>query len=402
MLILVATAELAAVRHNAPVAGDWFGSSICVLDDIDGDNVPEWVASDPRGPGVVEAHSGATGKHMWSLTATRPNAYWGTHLAAVSDMNGDGIRDVVLVTDELDVPADVIVVSARDGKILLTLGRQASAGLRNACVTGGGDIDRDGAEDFLLSGMVTGDDKQVGAVSAWSTKSMKRLWQSRVGENSWRALQVASGVDFNSDGIGDIAVLGMSSRFQDQYIVLLSGADGSELCRWSASTSRTYLACVAVMTRSSSEPTVVAVLMGSHSESNNEAVLLGLQRGTSVPAWRRAIPGVSGDVELSLCAYSDSNGDGVCDLFIGNRMSGFSAGTVTAIDGAAHRELWEAKGADGSDLGACIVGGCDLDKDGHQDLLVGGFVPYNRENPGSVVALSGKSGARLYSVGRRN
>lgn len=80
------------------------GSSLALLDDLDGDGRPEFAASAPRGGlsslapdnGIVLIHSGSTGAVIGALGGLDSNEGFGKAIAAIPDVNGDGVCELAV------------------------------------------------------------------------------------------------------------------------------------------------------------------------------------------------------------------------------------------------------------------------------------------------------------------
>jgi hypothetical protein len=92
---------------HSPQAGAGFGAVLAGVGDVNGDGVPDLAVGDPLqdlegdccgGAGLVFLFSGATGRHLHTVRAPRPQpaANFGAALAGVGDVNGDGMPDLAV------------------------------------------------------------------------------------------------------------------------------------------------------------------------------------------------------------------------------------------------------------------------------------------------------------------
>jgi len=142
------------------MAGSWLGTAAAFLGDVDGDGTSELAvgATENFAPGVgaVFVYSGADGTLLYEIRE-EPGApscahRFGESLAAIGDVNGDGLGDLAV-----GFPCDaaggsragaVRVFSAADGTFLAEyVGPGPNSGL-GTTLAGGLDADADGVPDF--------------------------------------------------------------------------------------------------------------------------------------------------------------------------------------------------------------------------------------------------------------
>jgi hypothetical protein len=143
---------------DGEAAGDQFGWIARVIGDVDGDGINDFVTSAPtknvRGEnaGRIYAYSGRSGALIWSVDGAAGDQL-GTGLEGAGDVDGDGVPDVVASAPSIDT---AYVYSGRDGRVLLTLHGEAKGDSFGEHVASVGDIDGDGYADLMVGAPANG------------------------------------------------------------------------------------------------------------------------------------------------------------------------------------------------------------------------------------------------------
>jgi outer membrane protein assembly factor BamB len=176
--------------------------------DINGDGVRDVIAglgdNTPISPRVV-ALSGATGGLLWQTPVQ--SSIW--NLTLVSDMTGDGIREIV----PAQWGSNLYCLNGATGAIVWTV--PVGAQQRVATLD---DVNGDGLQDVVVGQNATS------LARVCSGANGATLWYTFTSDWTWAVDRVA---DCTGDGINDVVV----GDF-DGYVYLMNGVDGQIFWRW--------------------------------------------------------------------------------------------------------------------------------------------------------------------------
>lgn len=357
------SAQTIRYRFDGAREGETLGASVTAIGDLNGDGVPEIVAGGPQDQlaiGTALVFSGATGATLFELYPIEIRGFFGASLAALGDIDGDNIPDLLVGAPFTSSPTgfgmgSALVFSGASGRLLYNfLGPEAGTYM-GFSVGAAGDLDGDGIADLILGtpygarGGIIG----VGTLFLRSGRTgelIARIEGQRPGDSlGWSAVGTA---DLDGDGMPD----------------LLVGAPGTSTNRFA------------------------------------EAGSVEVRSG----ATRNLIYRVNGDEPSayfgrSVAVVGDIDGDCIPDLAVGapgSRPYGLEgAGSVFVLSGASGAVLYRWDGDERfAEFGASLAGGEDVDGDGVPDIVVGapGASPRALTAAGTAFVYSGASGELLF------
>jgi CubicO group peptidase (beta-lactamase class C family) len=219
------------------------GSAVAGIGDVSGDSIPDILVSaamiDGTGPGKVIAYSGADGAELFTINGENPGDAFGYDIELAGDINGDGLSDIIVGASLSDVSGSnsgKVYLYSGDGSFIRSINGENAVDYFGGDVSGAGDVDNDGYDDYIIGAPLWGDDYgYTGRAYVYSGFDGSLI---RTHDGSWSGYMgwaVTSLGDINGDSHDDYAV-GEPTAYRAH---VYSGIDGSELYLFSGDT-RSY------------------------------------------------------------------------------------------------------------------------------------------------------------------
>ena len=226
LLFASTPAHLAAQAVIDKIVYGEFPQSIAGMGDVNGDGHADFVVGTD---GEVTILSGLDHSVLRQWTAQPLEGTFGRWVDSAGDVDGDGIQDVVVGAFGADWAAPdaglVCVYSTASGARLYEFWGAAANDQFGSVVAGVGDLDGDGRGDFAGAtryGAGPGGEPSVGYVRIFSGADGHEFVQISGNGVGWN---VRPAGDFNNDGTPDVAVMaGLGESGHNKHALVYSGA----------------------------------------------------------------------------------------------------------------------------------------------------------------------------------
>lgn len=362
------------------------------------------------------AQVGGQWSHANGGAGTEVRSHYGAALCYLDDLTGDGVAEILVgapqATNGLQGTVDgyaEILDGVTMARIRSHEGLSEPGGKLGTAVAALGDLDGDGIGDYAISEIHgTGNRYRTGLVHAFSGIDGQPLWVAE-GDQSWAEFgtEIVAAGDLTGDGIPDLVVSEPDwsfalFEFSWGLVHLISGADGSHVHRAMGGESYDYLGQKIGMLGDVNGDGVNDLGVARRGAAYDTPSYLRIYSGTDFGLLEEiagpAVPmfGTTGFAQ-SFCTLGDLDGDGFDEFAVSlpyhDNLPWRRSGAVRAYRGGSGEELWFTEG-DGnySYFGFEIASAGDVDGDGHLDLVVS---EPNLFPGGAVHFLSGATGRRL-------
>ena len=363
--IVAATASSQSIlrTHDGQASGNiGFGRAADFVGDVDGDGVSDYAVGAPYASGgEAYVYSGRTGALLWTLVAEGDGHEFGSDVAPVGDIDGDGRADFLVVAPmapQVQYLANdgwVYLVSGATGAVLRKIEGTNEEGIYHAC--GIGDVDGDLVPDVAAVSLMFGN------VRGYSGASGALLWTLHQPTGAYFTGPLAALGDVNGDGVPDLCAAGANSF--PAFVGIYSGVDGALIRRINLQVDASDVATVPDVDGDGVRD--LAIGAPERSSSTGAVDVYSGASGTLLYTLNGAVPGAY--FGSRVVDAGDINGDGVHEIAVTsipvatrwNSIAQFFRSDTGTLIAALPSEHY---------LGADLAGGYDLDGDGRSELLI--------------------------------
>lgn len=213
--------EVFSGADGAPLLGiqgpaqSGFGEALDFAGDTDGDGVDDIIVGAPRDPtagfdyGSARIYSGATGALLREFLGTMSNAEYGAAVAGLGDIDGDGLSDVAISAPDDNTAANragaVRVYSGASGALLFARFGADAIDRYGFALDGPGDVDLDGVPDLLIGApFINVAGGGSGALHLVSGATRELILTQHDAPGDRLGFSVAGIGDANGDGVPDL------------------------------------------------------------------------------------------------------------------------------------------------------------------------------------------------------
>ena len=377
-------ATLQPMQAFTGAANENFGYSVSGAGDVNNDGYADFIvggnSADYSATAIGRAYvySGQTGGLLYTFTAEEPGDYFGRAVSGAGDVNNDGFADVLVGARWNSSggfqAGKVYIYSGQSGALLYSLAGAPGERL-GRIVSGGGDVNNDGFDDFAV-GAPNG--SGVGMVYVYSGRTGGQLF-SFSGEpvGDWFGTSVALAGDVNNDGFVDL-IIGAAQSGGAGRAYLHSGQNGALLYSFDGEAQGDFFGFAVSGAGDVDNDGYADVIIGAKWNDAGgldagRAYCYSGQTGSLI----HTFAGESFDFRLgqSVAGAGDVNADGFDDVLvgaIGSNINGSFSGQATLFSGIDGTQLRTFHGeAAGDNFGFSVSSLGDFDNDGFTDVIIG-------------------------------
>ncbi|MCI2285236.1 hypothetical protein L3081_19970 [Colwellia sp. MSW7] len=419
---------------NGEAVGDYFGSVVSDLGDVNNDGVVDVIVGAPlnnnngSNSGSVTIFSGATGEELYRFYGEFPEDNLGRSVSDLGDVNNDGFADVIVGSQRQNMLMETsigvaTIYSGADGSVLHRLYSGSSFDGFAESVSALGDVNSDGFADVIVGAPQDNThDTYSGSAMIFSGATgevLHSFYGEDNGDEFGRAVSDAG--DVNNDGFADVIVGAPQNDTNGRNAgsaIIFSGATGEVLKSFYGEYYYENFGYSVSDAGDVNKDGVTDVIIGAPGEGFEvaERSMRGAQSVTPLQSAERIqtdngnatiFSGATGEViysfngeaeydqfGISVSGLGDINNDGYADVIVGAPENDTN-GSATIFSGVDGSTLLTIVGqSDYAGLGISVSALADIDNDGYPEVIVGTYkstariIAVNKDWDGDGLVLS--------------
>jgi FG-GAP repeat protein len=305
---------------------------------------------------------------------------FGIAVSGAGDLNNDGFDDFIVGASSADPrgrlnAGAVYAYSGADGSLLFQWNGEAKEDFFGSRVSGAGDVNHDGYDDVIIGAprASPANKWRAGSVYVYSGADGTLLFQwDGMASSEFFGRSVSSAGDVNADGFDDLVFGAISTGAGSAYVY--SGMDGSRLFRWDGQNRLSVFGSSVSGAGDINKDGFDDLIVGARGFlTDGSAYIFSGKDGQPLHRWDG--PG-NGGFGGAVSGAGDVNADGFLDLVVGAayaEVGGLKeAGSVFVYSGADFSLLFRWNGGAKFDhFGGTVSDAGDVNGDGFADLIVG-------------------------------
>ena len=334
--------------------------------------------------GLVMVFSGLDSSLLYQFAGSADFENFGTSVVSPGDMNGDGFDDILVGSPGADPLAlanagAIDIFSGADGSSLLHLDGTATDALFGSAVAALGDITGDGVPDFMVSEV--GRNANDGRVYVYSGLTGTVIYQKDGISAASLGTAISSAGDYDLDGTADFMIgspfADTGGRIDNGVVQIFSGLTGLEILFLEGLSALDYFGSSLSGNQFLDDDSVPDFIIGSPNRNPGAIPSAGaatvFDGATATLLYQVTGTSIADNLGNSVALTGDVNGDGFGDFIIGARLvdvgGNTDAGSVFVFSGIDGSLLLRVDGGNAQDnMGDSVTGGVDINGDGYTEV----------------------------------